>query len=435
MKNIQLQNAFPPVEERFERSMQRAFKRLREEENMKHRISTRRIVLLAAAFVLLIAAAGLAAGVIRSAFSRMTCDGYAGDPQTDYEELDRLAQLVPSEQTVSFSGNVSAEFSLEQSYYNGEQLVLGLRYRGPETVEFFERGDPRFAEVHPAEETFEVDGYTTYQSEVIDLERHFSGEVVQEVYDRVINENWAGMFWYELWLGDGVYIPDVSSTQQFWDGSTSEIEHTRLSPHEDRDWNVIGSGQRYIEFETPLPDAARNQESLELMCKLYLRPTWFIYEGEPGNVECYIGYGETEVRELRFELFRNDEYAEESIQAEAEFPNHKASVIVKTTPIYVQVELENHLPEKWMQAWTEHAGYYVPPLNLDADLAFNYEVYADCGGAGFIEVLGGLENVDGVCRLTGRFILPKGTKAIILRPVYANSGAHPEEDVRIDLPA
>ena len=428
----QWKDAFPPVDESFERSMDRAFEVIRKENNMRYRTTIRRVILIAAALALMTTAIGFATGLFQSAFSRMKTEGFAGTPTTDYDALDTLADMDVSRQNVAYSNGVSVEITLEQSYYNGEQLALGWTYKGPDEVVFYEKGDERFAEVHPTEQEVVVDDQTYFQDEGIDIEQHFAPEIVGELYNRIAENHWAGLFWYDVWMGDGVWLPGVKSNQTFWDGTSIEEENTRIYISEGRDWNRIGAGQRYYEFETPLPEAARNQPSLRIMCKVYMRPKWLCYEGEIGKVKSFIGYGETEAKEVYFDIPLTGKYEEKAYQTDVAFPNHTASVSIKKTPIYAQIEVSSHIPETWKQAWAKHEGYYVPPLNLDEDCAFEYEVWVERYGQ--VEcVMDMLEDIDGIETFTGQFVIPDGTAAIILRPIYANTGVHESEEVKIPL--
>ena len=425
-------NAFPPVDESFKRSMDRAFVAIRKERNMRYRTTIRRTVLIAAVLVVMTTAIGFATGLFQSAFSRMKIDGFAGYPTTDYDKLDTLADSDASRQRVTFSDGVNADFSLEQSYYNGEQLVLGWTYKGPETVEFFEKGDKRFSEVHPIERETIVDGHVQIEYDGINVEEHFSPEVTSKIYDCVVEKHWAGLFWYDVWMSDGVWLPGVPSHETFWDGTPIDEENTRLYSAAERNWNKVGAGQRYYECETPLPEEAQDQQSLRIMCKVYMRPTWMCFDGEIGNVKSFIGYGETEVHEIFFDIPLTNEYEKKTYQAEAAFPNHAAIVTINVTPIYAQIDVANHIPEAWRQAWADYEGYYVPPLNLEEDCAFNYEVWTECDGQ-TERVLDLLEDINGIEEFSEQFVIPDGASAIILRPIYANTGVHYDEELKILL--
>lgn len=416
-----MKDAFPPVDLSFERSMNLAFDAIRKEKPMRNRKNVRRTALLAAILVLLATAVGFATNFFQSTFFRMRMDGFAGNPTADYEKLDGMADSQGSSQTAVFSG-ATAEVALEQSYYNGEQLILGWTFKGPDTVEFYEKGDPRFAEVH-----------STGDVEEIDIQQRFSAETVDAIYNKVVQDHWAGVFWYEVWLDDGVWIPDAASRETGWDGSEMEADDTRLYSAVERTWNRIGAGQRYYECETPLPQIARNQQTLRILCRVYMCPTWLCYEGEIGNVRASVGYGETEMREVFFDVPLSGKYEEKSSAVDAEFPNHSAAISIRTTSIYAQIDIAASIPEAWKQAWAKHEGGYAPPMNLDADCAFNYEVWARCGEE-TKQVLDMLDEIDGIENFTGRFVLPNGATELILRPVYANTGTHAGEEIVLPIP-
>lgn len=433
MKKMNLCDAFPPVDERFERSIEHALTSIRgQRKNVRRAGRLYRAILVAAMLVILLAAAAFASSIIRSASTRMISEGLAGDPITDYEKVGELARIDSNEQSVVFDSGSQARVSLEQAYYNGEQLILGLGYAGSDMVEFYERGDTRFQEVHPREIRTTVDGKASIQLEDIDLERHFQPDIVAALFERLDEAGWAGLFWQEVWLGDGIYIPNLPSEEQFWDGTRTSLPHTRLWAVTDRDWNVVGAGQRYIEIQSPLPAAIRNQEVLRIMIEVYSRSTWCYCEGTAEAKEIYIGYGDTEVREVEFEIPLNGAYSEKTYRAEMEFPNHTASVSMVATPVYAQMDITNHMPTSWIEAWAEHEGKYVLPLNLREDVAFDYRILIERDGiAKPVSVV--LDGGGEIENLTGRFVIPDGATAIVIRPVYANSGEHPDEDVRIEL--
>ena len=429
--NRRMNDAFPPVDTSFERRMERAFQVIREENDMRKFKNARRIAVIAAILILTTTAIGFATGLFQSAFSRMQTEGYAGSPQTDYEKLDGMANRQASSQTIQFSGT-SAELTLEQSYYNGEQLAIGWMLKSGGAIEFFEKDDPRFAQAHPTQWTETIDGVEQICVENIDAEQRFSPETLGAIRDRIEDAHWAGVFWYDVWMGDGVWIPDAPSHETGWDGSTIESDVTRLQPAADRRWEQVGASQRYFECETPLPAAARDQQTLQIECNVYMRPTWLCYEGEIGNLQTYIGYGEKETRTVRFEIPRDGDYQETTYRQTAVFPNHTADISIWTTPIYAQISIENHIPEAWRQAWAKHDGYYVPPLNLDADCAFNYEIWVRRDGEMYL-ALDLLDDPGGIERLRGQFVIPDDASEIILRPVYANTGAHADEDVVLEV--
>lgn len=429
--NRRMNDAFPPVDASFESRMERAFHAIREENDMRKFKNAHRIAVVAAILLLMTTAIGFATGLFQSAFSRMQTEGYAGSPQTDYEKLDGMANRQASSQTIQFSG-ASAELTLAQSYYNGEQLAIGWMLKSDGAVEFFEKDDPRFAQAHPTQWTETIDGVEQLCVENIDAEQRFPPETLGAIRDRIDDAHWAGVFWYDVWMGDGVWIPDAPSQETGWDGSAIESDVTRLQPATDRRWARAGASQRYFECETPLPAAARDQQTLQIECSVYMRPTWLCYEGEIGNLQTYIGYGETETHTVRFEIPRGGDYQETTYRQTAVFPNHTADISIRTTPIYAQISIENHVPEAWRQAWAKHDGYYEPPLNLDADCAFNYEIWVRRDGETRM-ALDLLDDPDGIERLNGQFVIPDGASEIILRPVYANTGAHADEDVVLEI--
>ena len=416
-----IQDAFPPVDQSFERSMDAAFVRIRKEGHRRYGALPRRAILVFAVLgiLLLTTTVGFATGLIQSVFFRMQEDGFAGMHTTDYEALSSMNSVNSSRQTVDFSEELSAVFSLEQSYYNGEQLILGWSYAGPEDVEFYEKGDERFEEVE------RVDAGT-------DIESIFGKETVNAIYEKIVKDQWAGLFWYDVWMGDGVWLAGIQSQETGWDGSVTQHENTRLYPAAERIWYRLGEEGRYYECETPLPDAARNQQTLRILCKVYLQPRWVCFEGEVGNVAEYAGMGDVMAQEICFDIPLSGKYEEKIFECEAEFPGHTALVSVHTTPIYARLEVINYMPDEWKEAWEKHEGYYMPPMNLEEDCCFTYEVWVKKGEEMQL-VCDQLDLIDSIERHDGQFVITDGTTEIVLRPVYANTGACADEDVVISI--
>ena len=250
-----------------------AFRR-RLEERLYHKRSPGpvRLVAVLAALLLALAAVGAAAGVFDSLFGRMERDGFAGMPDTDYSELERRSDRAMQTQNAKFEGGERAELSLEQSYYNGEQLMLGWTCRALDAPRFLEADAPELSRLKPTSGTSEDGDYYV----AVNLEAQLDAQTFAEFQRRLKENGWAAVEWTDAYMGDGVWIEGVpSETENAWTGETERFEDTRIGMASRRDWEDEGVMRVYEEAETPLPDAARNSDLLALMRKLYVQRRWY----------------------------------------------------------------------------------------------------------------------------------------------------------------
>jgi len=366
------------------------------------------IVVLAAMVAL--TTVGFASGAFRSIFSGMT-GLFENGPTADYAHMETAANTNVFAQTVTFESGVTAQVSLEQSYYNGRQLATGWSLAVDDAkVEFLDKGDERAA---ASEENVVA----------IDLEDKLGAEKAAEFLRRVEEEGWAGAVWYECYLGDSTYLADFAKVVGD-DGLEHASDEALFLPETDADWQEGGMILCYDEFETPLPVAAQDKERLNIGRKVFCRQCWLIVDGD----KVYTGMDSAEYIELSFEIERSEGYEETIYEIEAQFPNHSAKISLTRTPIRAEFIVDNQISDEWKAIWDEYDGYLHAPLNLEQDVVFDYEIWVD-GEMVSCQT----DRFRGAEGMSGWFVLPSDAKNVVFRPVYANSGVNSEDTAVIEL--
>ncbi|NLG25964.1 MAG: DUF4179 domain-containing protein, partial [Clostridiales bacterium] len=97
------------------------------EENVETRRKLPLVLALTLAVMLAVAGIALATGVAQSVFGAMR-DMYVGEDASKYQALERLAADGATDVPLTIVEGM--RFVLTQSYYDGEQLMLGYRLEG-----------------------------------------------------------------------------------------------------------------------------------------------------------------------------------------------------------------------------------------------------------------------------------------------------------------
>ena len=403
-------------------------RRLEERLAHKKRIRPVRLVAVLAALLLALAAVGAAAGVFDSLFGRMERDGFAGMPDTDYSELERRSDRAMQTQNAKFEGGERAELSLEQSYYNGEQLMLGWTCRALDAPRFLEVDAPELSKLKPTSGTSEGGDYYV----AVNLEAQLDAQTFAEFQRRLKENGWAAVEWTDAYMGDGVWIEGVpSETENAWTGETERFEDTRIGMASRRDWEDEGVMRVYEEAETPLPDAARDGELLTLTRKLYVQRRWYRVD-ETGE---YFGEDDAQSETLRFTVQRNDEYQDRSFSVHADRENYSVDFELTATPVNARLCVRQQSCAQWRAAYASCDGKLHWPLNLPEDLVYDYEIWSDDGDTQTMlcEELP-LDSCEGLLEnAEGSFVLPENARSLIFRPIRANSGPDASEDVTLAL--
>ena len=438
-EDIRLADAYPAPDPRFHAATLRTLNQIRARDVRRSASIPLRAALIAAALLIALTAIGFASGTFQSIFTYMT-HAWTDGPTTDYAHLEDAAAQDVSRQSLNFANGARATVTLEQSYYNGEQLALGwsLRPEG-EFAWFFAQDDSRYTDLHPElEEYVAEDGQVDmiYHGLEGDLADHIGTEAAEEFARRLEENGWAGVAWYDCYMGDSVYLPNVPEPEYSFDGSIAgTADDTRLSFETQYRWHSDGLGYLYQEFGT-LPDAARDVDVLQTKAYAHAALRWYC-EDASGR---YYGYASDhsesadERMDVLVDIPRSEDYEDQSHHADATFPAHTASIDLRMTPIYVEYSIENEIPDAWKAVWNDPQNFpddkYPPRLPMD--VIWRYEFYAEIGDA--LQALpDSCEIGEETLYLSGTFILPDGASELHIRPVYYNSGAHADEDIIILL--
>lgn len=362
------------------------------------------------AVMLMLTAAGLATGVFHSIFSRMQ-----EEETMDYAHMDAVSEKDLYSKKIRFDCGAEAEVRLEQSYYNGMQLALGWAVGDVVSrAEIIEGNDARAAQIERTE---------VY----LDLSARVGEEMAKAFYERRNNEGWAGIAWYDVYLSDQVYLAGAPLDEGD-DGRMHVAGSALFYPETTRTWEENGLRLSYEDYETPLPEDAQERQSVGIARKISAMPMWYI-ENEDG---AFIGYGEAERIEISFEVPRSEDFQERTHTAERTYDCYSAEVTLSETPIKAELAVENKVCEEWEQIWDGYSGYLNVPLGLSEDVVFDYEVWTD-DGSGPVKAQHHNDKYSGVHGLSGWFSMPEGTKRVIFRPVYANTGTNEQNDIIIEL--
>lgn len=328
----------------------------------------------------------------------------------NYARLDQSAAENVLVETLAFANGGKAVVRLEQSYYNGEQLALGWSLRSdPQELHFLERDMlPAGCAATPA---------SGFPSWVCDEAR--------AEFDRLYSENgWACVSYLQCYMDSELYAFDESQPVP--------------APEDADDFNLLGWTARsstswdedgadyFIETLTrePLPDALRNRETLSLTHYVY-GVCYYYYRDETG---LYHMTGPKQCIPVTATVRKTDTYESRELHFSAEFPHHTAEITLTLSPIQAKIVIENAVDPRWMDVYnTCGANGFTPPLNLEEDIIWDYRILADG------KPLAGTFTSFGVTGKETAFMLPAGVDSIIIRPVYANTGEHPDEDVVLSL--
>lgn len=418
--SIRLEDAFSAPDARFHAACQDALRQIQQSSHMRPARCLRRAILLAAALILLLALSitGFATGLFDSIFTRMSADGFAGEPSTDYGRLEQSASQLLFDQTVRFDSGAACKVRLERAYYNGQQLVLAWKLLPlGESAWLYDRDDPRYADAEYSDTWFNLDGALPQETEV-------------EFDRRLAEDGWAGVAWHEFTISESPRLKGVPGVDHAFDGSTQATEDTRLYPALIRPWRENGATSLYVEIETPLPESAQNLGLLPLTFKLTSTERCHAQQsGDFGAWEARFG---SEEQEFTISIPRSTPYEGRDLHADARFPDFSAAIDLTLTPIYASFTIDCEVSDDWPAILAERSqDEFYFPMDLSRDICVDFEYWVETSN-GLVRIEADLHASDQLDQ-TGKLLLPEDATALHIRPFYANSGAHPEEDVIIGL--
>jgi hypothetical protein len=206
------------------------------------------ILIAAALAVSLLTGVAFATGIAQSIFSAMIGRNVGDDPGK-YETIDALSNK--DEVTVSVPELDSASVTLKQSYYDGEQLMLGFTLdNGSEGADFdFGPGHEMFDKLQPVKDEYN-------QVLALDFENLLTADEYTKMMQLREENGSVGIIFEELFVGDHVLLDDGQD----------------IGPH----GQAKTPDGVYMEFATPLAEAAQNLDELNIMFKMKCI-RWYFY--------------------------------------------------------------------------------------------------------------------------------------------------------------
>ena len=376
-------------------------------------------IALAAALVALLAltTGALATGALQSIFTKYLTEDQS-QPEFDFAAIDGHSDLTPVCQTVYFLPEVSAEMRLEQSYYNGEQLALGLSLRP--TQKLYALNEATF----PVGETEMLRTYS-FPKWLSEAEQ----TALQQTFE---DKGWAGVAWLDCRLDEGCILPGAVDSHSFETSPEACVVGMMRQPNlahilcdHVAHWTDDGTKYRFVSYDSMLPKMALGQQRL-LFAQTAVGTVHYFTIDTTGY---HIGQITDIYASAPFTVGQTDSYLENRYSASAIFPGHTADIELKTTPIQAVLTIRSHVSDLWSTQWLEYNDTEpLDPTRFSEDQLINYALLFDGKDEQTLNAHPGqLEEIM-------QFIaIPLGTKTLTIRPVYAHSGAHPDEDVAIHL--
>jgi len=367
------------------------------------------LALVIAALLILTTGALAASGTLERLFSIFSSHG-----RYDFEQINAHSAEFPLTQTLHLSNGATASVALEQAYYNGEQLALAWRLNSdPSQLQFIPQAD-----FTPA----------ANQSKAFDFYPWITAEAREKFERRFAEDGFACISYAQCHFDGGLYLLSAE------DLPTTPGEAAELHAHREfmgmNETGDLENGSYTLDISTTgrLPEDYRDQPQIAITryigCTVY-----YFYRDSTGQ---YSGSFEKEYFPVGAVIPRTDAYQSLDIRKRIEFPYHTADVVLTASPIQARLNITNWISDEWQQVWNawgpEHAYHIIDlPLYLAEDVIVQYRVFIDGK-----PITGNSYWYDAIS-FNAKFVLPENAQTLTLRPVYANTGEHPDEDISLPL--
>ncbi len=232
------------------------------------------ILIAAVITVSLLTGAAFATGTAQSVFSTMI-GWYRGDDATKYEVIDELSNK--EEVSVTIPQMEDSLLTLSQSYYDGKQLMLGYTLNAHVKPAKFDFGP----EHENLDKLVPVETETTVVN--LSLEDKLTADEYAQFMQTLEETGSAGVIFYDIYVSDHVLLEDGED----------------IGPY---DYTELPNGV-YMEFITPLAEAAQNQAELSIFFKVKCTP-WYYYQNSEGAYY-YCAADESEIVLIEFTIPRS----------------------------------------------------------------------------------------------------------------------------------
>lgn len=399
--------------ERTERSMEEIMNK-----KTARRMSGKMAVALALACVLALTGVAFATGAIQSIFSWIQDWGFY--ETTDLQKLDQLADSELGTETKDSERNGKVSVELNQAYYDGNQLIVGAKYKtgewqvihglDHELMAMTREGDPAFkATKYPLvnEDVYlDANGLIEQKSKMLPatVTKYMTDEDVKTFEEAYEKNGEAGMIVYKAFMSDHI-----------------EIEGEALSDNApNEDLNVPqGGGEtwRYAAFNE-LDDGVRGQEKIRVIFGINQSVT--VVRADKDGV--WIAGQMLDKIKFPFEVENN---GQETHMYYGSFENetYSAKAELRVSEVNNRVAIDMVHPAEWSKADAEAMSIG----DGDVDYIFEYCVIMPDGS--WESAMEQKEPTENGCRMEGGIELAEGQTEVILRPRYNKSGLVEGEDI------
>lgn len=406
--------------ERTERSMEEIMNK----KTAKH-MSGKMAVALALACVLALTGVAFATGAIQSVFSWIQDWGFY--ETTDFQKLDQLADSELGTETKDSERNGKVSVELNQAYYDGNQLIVGAKYKtgewqvihglDHELMAMTREGDPAFkATKYPLvnEDVYiDANGLIEQKSKMLPatVTKYMTDEDVKTFEEAYEKNGEAGMIVYNAFMSDHI-----------------EIEGEALSDNApNEDLNVpqgVGETWRYAAFHE-LDDGVRGQEKIRVIFGINQSVT--VVRADKDGV--WIAGQMLDKIKFPFEVENN---GQETHMYYGSFENetYSAKAELRVSDVSTRLTIDMTYPAEWKKADSEA----MSTGDGEVDYIWDYRVLMPDGS--WDHVVNRKTWTETGCQMKGYIELQEGQTEVILRPYYMLSGLVEGEDIilKIDQP-
>ena len=348
------------------------------------------IITIALITIMLLTGVGFATGVVQSIISNMK-GMIENEDAAKYEALETLAANPAHTQSLSqISG---ARFTLSQSYYDGEQIILGYSLDGLSPSADFNFG--------PTSEHFDDMENTTQGNTVLML--NLADELTEDEYNQfttmLAQNGSAGVIYYNTYIGDHLYLADGTELPG---NNQTEVD------------NGV-----YLEVMRPLPDEAKDKPALEIAINVK-RTKCFYYQDAMGS---YYLFERPKEERVMFSIPRSTDEIQWCSGSFAS-DSYSTAAILMMSPINVWVDISMITTSEWET---------VDELRQKGiDMIYAYDLVVN--GVSHETLLldrcedENLRAFEGECTFD-----VSNCEELRLRPLYSIQGEVPEEDIVFGL--
>ncbi len=385
-----------PLPEGFEARRDMLLQRLiREEETVtKKKLSLAMVMAMILALTLI--GVALAAGF--GVFGQLAVSQYNKDK---LEKLDALSESYKKSVVLKTEGEFpETTFTLDQGYYDGESLYVSYLVSGKHNVGKLLPGKPGDAALKA------FDDHGNPEDIAMGLKPVLGDAFWEQVEAKVKKDGYAYFQVFSQYLGDGAWLDKDNYI------NPSEGDYALQ-----KEGGYIG----FTEFERPLPEAARNQDSIDLYMLIYRGTTTYYLTKDKA-----LAKGERTTSELPMHILRTSQ-APQILTGTGQFAGYSADIRAKVSPVDIKVDIRlSNLRQDQRAAWDDAD---MDKVDETMDVLRSYQLYADgkpCRHNAYQASI-----TDDVLQIAMGFPKPESFEELTIIPVYSQSDEHPDETITL----